>query len=123
MIFQRGELRTLPAPPLFSRLKQSLTDSLILVTIAYCELCDIAVQNFPMHWVGRVLESEVNESNDFTADVGDQRDAPFIPWMLPPFTISCRYCLDCGSRIAFRIEPRMILGTFEEHAGDRVSIG
>ena len=67
MIFQRCELRSLPAPPVFSRSKQSSTNALILVLVAYRDLRDVAVDHFPVHWVWRLFEPGVYEPNDLTA--------------------------------------------------------
>ena len=124
MIFHRCELHILPAPPVFSRLEQSSTNALILKSVACRDLADVAVGYFSVHWVRRLFESGVDESDDLTAELCDKSDAASsrVRRMLPPLPVACRYRLNCGVRIAFRIKAGVILSTIEERAGDSVSI-
>ncbi len=76
-----------------------------------------------MHGVRRCLQSGVDESNNLTAKLRHQRDGCRMRRMLPSLAVACRYGVRCGDRIALRIEAGVMLGAFEERAGDSVSIG
>ena len=124
MIFQRCELRTLAAPPVFSRSKQSPTDALILVPAAYPDLRYVAVDHFSVHRIQRLFETGVYEPNDLTAELRHKSDtlSTRVRRMLQPFSAARRSRRNCRDRIAFRIKAGMIFSTFEEPVGDSVSI-
>src|SRR5437868_6203002 len=75
VIFQRRELRSLAASPVFSRLKQPFPNSLTLVPAADRNLRDVAVEYFPVRWIRRLFEPDIDESNDLTAELRDKSDA------------------------------------------------
>jgi hypothetical protein len=72
MIFQRCELRTQPAPPVFSRPKQASTDSLIPVPAAYPDLSNMAIDQFSVHCIQRLFKAGFYESSDLTAKFRDK---------------------------------------------------
>jgi len=123
VIFQRCEFRTVAAPPVFSRSKQLSTDALILVTGTHRDLRYVAVDHFPVHRILRLFEPGINESNDLTAPFRYQSDTISTRLrMPPPFPVACGNRLNCGGRIALRINAGMIFSTFEEGAGDSVRV-
>ena len=124
VIFQRCELRTQPVPPVFSRPKQASTDALIPVPAGNRDLSDMAIDHFSVHWIRRLFEAGIYESNDLAAEFCDEGHnlAARVRRMLPTLSVARRYRLNCGCRIAFRIKFGMIFSTFEKRAGDSFSI-
>ena len=124
VIFQRRELRTLPAPPVFSRSQQEAADALIPVPASYRDLRNVAVDHFSVHRIRRLFESGIYESDDLTTELRDKSNAfsSRVQRMLPALAVACRYRLNFGRRIAFRIKAGVILSTLEERASDTVGI-
>src|SRR5262249_27520150 len=124
VVFQGCELGTLAASPVFSRAQQEATDALIPVPAPYPDLRNVAVDHFSVHWIRRLFESGVYESDDFTTELCDKSDAlsPRDRRMLPALSVACRYHFSCGGRIAFRIKMSVILSTLEESASDTVGV-
>gem|GEM_PF-5146165 len=123
-MFQGRELRTEPAAPVFSSPKQASTDTLAPATAAHRDLRDMAIDYFPMHWIGRVFEAGVYESNDLAVKHCDKRYClpARVRGMLPTLSVAGRYRPNCGCRIALWIKLGMIFSTFEERARDAISI-
>src|SRR5437763_1941318 len=84
----------------------------------------MAVYNPAMHRIGRVLESNIYESNDSSAEFSDESYAvPTCGSQAPPrLAVTFRYGLKFGNGIAFRIQARVIFGAFEEDAGNAVRV-
>src|SRR5215813_14833838 len=97
VIFQRCELRTLLAPPVFSRSQQEATDALIPVPASYRDFRNVTVDHFSVHRIRRLFESGVYESNDLTTELRDKSNhlSARVRRMLPAFSVACPYGLNC----------------------------
>src|SRR5215469_3645918 len=124
VVLQQRELRTLPPSPLFRCLQQLSADALALVLTAYSDLYDVAIEDLPMHWVGRPIQPCVDETNDPAAHLRDQSDALFtrVRRMLQPRAIARRDRLKRADRIALRINAGVILSTFQVHVRNSLGI-
>src|SRR5215510_3905392 len=124
VIFQRCELRTLLAPPVFSRSQQEATDALIPVPASYRDFRNVTVDHFSVHRIRRLFESGVYESDDLTTELRDKSNhfSARVRRMLPALSVACRYRLNCGERITFRIKAGVILSTLQERASDTVGV-
>jgi hypothetical protein len=122
MEFQRSEVRTVLTPPILHRFRQPYTDPLLLARSAYRDFRDVAVDDFSVHWIRRLFESGVHKSDDLMIQLRDQCNALCIGRMLTPLSVPCRYRRNCGDRVAFRVNASMILSTFQERAGNAVSV-
>ena len=124
MIFERCEGRTLAASPVFRRSQQLSADALTLLAGTYGDLNDVAVAHFPVHWIGRSVEPDVDESDDLTVEFRNQSDGLRISVrrMLPAFAVACRNGLDCRQTIALRIEAGVMLSAIHVDEDDAVSV-
>src|SRR6266853_948255 len=112
----------LAGAPVFSRPKQASTDALIPVPAAHGDLGNMAIDHFPVHWIRRLFEAGVYESNDLAAEFCDKgyNLAFRTRRVLLSLSIARRYCLKCRRRISFQIELGMIFSTFEERSGNAI---
>ena len=124
MIFQGRELRAPPAAPILSRLQQLPANSAVLMLAPYRDLRNQAVDHWPVHGIGRLIQPRIDESNNFIAELCDKRDAfrAFLSRMLWSFSVTRRYGCKRGQEIQLRIKTGMMLSALKERAGDSVSI-
>ena len=94
--------------------------ALIPVPATYGDLGNMAIDHFPVHWIRRLLEAGVYESNDLAAEFCDKgyNLTVCVRRVPPSLLIARRYRLKCRRRISFRIKLGMIFSTFEKGSGN-----
>ena len=95
-----------------------------LGSLAYGDFHDLAVDQLPVHWIGRPFEAGIDESSDLFPLFRYKSDAlrTCLRRMVSTFSVARRYRSKRWDRIPFRIKASVILGTFQEDARDSVSI-
>jgi len=123
VVFQGRELRTLPAPPIFNRSQQSSTDSLILVPAANRDLRDVTRDDFSVHCIGRLFESDVYESNDLTTELRNKSDglSIHVGRMLPAPLGSVPILFQPRGQDSVQDQGGRDTSTFRERPGDTVT--
>jgi len=84
----------------------------------------MAVDHVSVHWVGRLFQPGIYESNDLASEHCDKgyRLPARVRRVLPPLPVASRNRLNRGYRVAFWINLGMIFSAFKERAGDSVRI-
>ena len=95
-----------------------------LGSLAYGDFQDLAVDQLPVHWIGRPFEAGIYESKDLPLLFSYKGDAfrTCLGRMVSTFSVARRYCPKGRGRIPFRIKASVILGTLQEDARDSDSI-
>lgn len=93
VIFQERELRALLASPVFSRLEQLSADALIPMFASHRNLRNEAIRHLSVHRVRRLVESGIDEPNDFAAELCDKGYilSKGFRRMLPPMPVARLY--------------------------------
>src|SRR6478672_99128 len=88
------------------------------------DLGNLAVDHVPVHRIQRLFEPSIYEPYNLTMELRNERGNRFshIGWVLVPFSVAFRYLLKRRDKIAFRIEAGVVASTFEERAGNTVSV-
>jgi hypothetical protein len=91
---------------------------------SYRDLRNVAVDHFSVHWIRRLIESGVYESDDLTTELRDKGDrlSTRSRRMLAALSVACRYRLNCRGRIALRIKTGVIFRTLDEGVGDTIGV-
>ena len=110
--------------PLFGCPEQLSTDALTVALAADRDFRNLAIDQLPVHWIGRPFKPGIYEANDLAPDFRDKRDGGCTAsrWMLAAFPVAFRYSFDPGCSVTLTIEAGVILSAFEEYACNSASI-
>src|ERR1700758_2739995 len=94
------------------------------MSVADCELDDVAIEHLPVHRIWRACQAGVDEGDDLSIELCDERDglASAVRLMLASLAVARRYLCAVGNPKAFSLEPSVIFGALDVDASDALGV-